>query len=77
MPTAADTATKPTPAAAKSAPASVARKAAPRHEAAAAPVPEKPNRPVYSPLGFKLFYHDDPNFVMTNEYINRVLYGEP
>jgi hypothetical protein len=64
MPTATTTATKPVPAAVPAA-------------AAAAAAPKIANRPEYSPLGFKLFYHDDPNFVMTNEYINRILYGEP
>jgi hypothetical protein len=82
MPTATATRTKTAPAraayraAAKSAPASVARTAAPRHEAAAAPTPEIVNRPEYSPLGIKLFYYDDPNFRITDDDVNRILYGQ-
>ncbi|MDR3228204.1 MAG: hypothetical protein LBT53_02145 [Puniceicoccales bacterium] len=41
------------------------------------PVSEKDPRPKYSPLGFELFYYDDPNFILTDEAVNRILYGEP
>jgi hypothetical protein len=37
----------------------------------------KDKRPKYSPLGFELFYYDDPNFVLTDEAVNRILYGQP
>jgi hypothetical protein len=57
----------------------VATRSAPRHETETSAVhfPQKPDRPVYSPLGFKLFYRDDPNFRITNEDINQILYGQP